>query len=288
MKTILVPTDFSKAARTAADVACGIAAKTGAKLVLLHVTEGFSGGSFNVEGEVASTKDWGDRFITMKIIEKAREQLMKLTNELSGKRVDVTSLLRMGTAYHGMHTIIIERRVDLIVMGTQGASGIDEFMLGSNTAKIVRRAHCPVLSISRKPSQQEFKTVVYATSLREDEEMFARFVRKTQEIYDSTIHMVHINTPGMFLDDTIVKEKMKAFAKKRRLEKCNLHVFNDFSPEAGILHFADSVNADMIAMATHGRKGLAHVLDGSIAERVVNHSHRPVLTFVVGRSVKKK
>ncbi len=60
----------------------------------------------------------------------------------------------------------------------------------------------------------------------------------------------------------------------------DIHVYNDSSEEAGILNFAQSVNADLIAMATHGRTGLAHLLAGSLAESVVNHTHKPVLTYV--------
>jgi len=65
------------------------------------------------------------------------------------------------------------------------------------------------------------------------------------------------------------------------LKKYTINIFNDLSEEEGIIYFADSINADMIAMATHGRTGFAHVLAGSIAEDVVSHSKRPVLTYVV-------
>jgi nucleotide-binding universal stress UspA family protein len=73
---------------------------------------------------------------------------------------------------------------------------------------------------------------------------------------------------------------MQNFANKLNLKDYTLNVFNDRTEEEGILHFASSVNADLIAMATHGRTGFAHVLVGSIAEDVVNHATRPVLTFV--------
>jgi nucleotide-binding universal stress UspA family protein len=73
---------------------------------------------------------------------------------------------------------------------------------------------------------------------------------------------------------------METFAKKLKLENYTLNIFNDYSEEEGIIRFSESINADMIAMATHGRKGFAHVLVGSIAEDVVNHAKRPVLTFV--------
>jgi hypothetical protein len=74
---------------------------------------------------------------------------------------------------------------------------------------------------------------------------------------------------------------MKDFAKKLMMKKFTINVFNDLTEEEGVIYFADSINADLIAMATHGRTGFAHVLAGSIAEEVVSHSKRPVLTFVV-------
>ena len=60
-------------------------------------------------------------------------------------------------------------------------------------------------------------------------------------------------------------------------------MFKDVREEEGIIYFADSIDADLVAMATHGRTGFAHVLAGSIAEDVVSHSKRPVLTFVTQR-----
>jgi nucleotide-binding universal stress UspA family protein len=113
-----------------------------------------------------------------------------------------------------------------------------------------------------------------------DEEIFSKIVRRTQQVYDSTIHLVRINTPSNFQRDAVVKKYMENFAKKLQLKNYTINVFNDISEEEGIIYFADSINADMIAMATHGRTGFAHVLAGSIAEDVVSHSKRPVLTFV--------
>jgi nucleotide-binding universal stress UspA family protein len=73
---------------------------------------------------------------------------------------------------------------------------------------------------------------------------------------------------------------MQDFAKKLQLKNYTINVFNDVSEEEGIIYFADSINADLVAMSTHGRTGFAHVLAGSIAEDVVSQSRRPVLTFV--------
>jgi nucleotide-binding universal stress UspA family protein len=145
---------------------------------------------------------------------------------------------------------------------------------------VVRTAHCPVLTVHNKPSNKDFKNIVYATGMNKDEEVFSRIVRATQKVYDSTIHLVRINTPGNFQRDVVVKKYMADFARKLQLKNFTINVFNDITEEEGIIYFSEGIGADLIAMATHGRTGFAHVLAGSIAEDVVSHSKRPVLTFV--------
>ena len=179
-----------------------------------------------------------------------------------------------------MRDIITEQKVDLVVMGTAGHSKLEEMIIGTNTEKVVRHAKCPVLTVHKKPATSDFKDIVYATSMSKDEEIFSRIVRTTQQMYNSTVHLVRINTPGNFQRDAVVKKYMQDFAKKLQLKNYTINIFNDLTEEEGIIYFAESINADMIAMATHGRTGFAHVLAGSIAEEVVSHSKRPVLTFV--------
>ncbi|HET6538996.1 MAG TPA: universal stress protein [Chryseolinea sp.] len=283
MKKILVPTDFSKPAMIAAEVAADIAKKANAELTLLHVVEEAVGNSINVEGQVTDDSRWEEKLFTMKLIEKAKKQLTKLVEDQKFEGVRVKQELRIGSPYHGMNTIISERKVDLVVMGTAGHSELEHMIIGSNTEKIVRMSHCPVLTMHARPASKEFKNIVYATSMDKDEEVFSRIVRATQKLYDATIHLVRINTPGNFQRDFVVKKYMQDFAKKLQLKNFTLNVFNDVSEEEGIIYFADSIDADLVAMATHGRTGFAHVLAGSIAEDVVRHSKRPVLTFVTQR-----
>lgn len=283
MKKILVPTDFSKPASIAADVAADIARKANSELTFLHVVEEAVGNSLNVEGQVAAGGNWEEKLFTMKLIERGQKQLNKLVDDPKFEGIKVKKELRIGSAFHGMNTIISEKKVDLVVMGTAGRSDLEQMIIGSNTEKVVRMSHCPVLTVHEKPASKEFKDIVYATSMDKDEEVFSRIVNTTQKLYDSTIHLVRINTPGNFQRDVVVKKYMKDFAKKLQLKNFTINVFNDVSEEEGIIYFADSVNADLIAMATHGRTGFAHVLAGSIAEDVVSHSKRPVLTFVTGR-----
>lgn len=282
MKKILVPVDFSKTSQIATDVARDIARKSGATLILLHVIEDTLSdkGSYAVSGQMDLDGDMEDRLFMLKMIERAKKQMDKTAADPKLEGVKVKRELRIGSPYHGMTTIITEQKVDLVVMGTAGRSDIETMVIGSNTEKVVRHSACPVLTVNKRPSTASFKNIVYATGMEKGEEVFSRFVKRAQEMYDSKIHLVRINTPGNFQRDVVSRKALEAFAQKLQLKNYTINIFNDLSEEEGIVYFADSINADMIAMATHGRTGFAHVLAGSIAEDVVSHSKRPVLTFV--------
>ncbi|MBI3218616.1 MAG: universal stress protein [Bacteroidetes bacterium] len=280
MKKILVPTDFSKTSITAYETAFEIAKKAGATIYLLHVVEEATPDSYRITGDYVKD-DWEDRLFTFKLLEKAKAQLEKLVKDPRFDAVKVIGELRLGNPFHGMNAIIAEQKVDLVVMGTRGQTNLEAMVIGTNTERIVRHSKCPILTVHKKPASNDFKNIVYATAMSKEEEVFSRIVKRTQQMYDSTIHLVRINTPGDFQRDKVVKEYMTKFAKSLQLKNFTINVYNDLSEEQGILYFADSIDADLIAMATHGRTGFAHVLAGSIAEDVVSKAKRPVLTFVV-------
>lgn len=280
MKKILVPVDFSKTSIIALEAAFDIAKKDGADIIVLHVVEEATSESYRISGEWKS-QNWEDKIFTYRLLEKAKAQLEKLVMEPRFNAVKIVGELRLGNPFHGMNSIISAHKVDLIVMGTKGQTKLEEMIIGTNTQKVVRHARCPILTVHRKPTSSSYKNIVYATTMSKDEEVFSRIVKRTQQLYNSTIHIVRINTPADFQRDREVKAYMEKFAKKLFFKNYTINVYNDTSPEEGIINFADSINSDMIAMATHGRTGLAHMMAGSVAENVVGHSNKPVLTFVV-------
>lgn len=75
--------------------------------------------------------------------------------------------------------------------------------------------------------------------------------------------------------------ELEKFAKRFMLKNYTLNIFGDFAEEDGIINFSKNVKADMVVMRTHGRKGLAHLGAGSIAEDVVNHIECPIWTFKI-------
>lgn len=284
MKIVLVPTDFSPAAGNALDVAMSIAKKENATLVLLHAVELPSSSCIDQEDEKLTIENWGQKIRSMKFIEGAKQKLERLVEYLHEAGVEASAALRTGSPFQGIREFIATEKVHLIVMGTAGHSRLQEMIIGSNTEKVVRHAKCPVLTVHQSPTKKEFKNIVYATNLDADEDAFARVVTHTRELYNGTIHLVRINTPLNFESDVRVREDMERFVKRLGLRNFTINTFNHFREEEGIIHFAHSIGADLIALSTHGRTGLAHVLAGSIAEDLANHSVIPVLTCVTKRN----
>jgi nucleotide-binding universal stress UspA family protein len=275
MKTILIPVDFSNASKNAVDAGINLAQKEALTLLLLHVVEVAEEGSFNVEGEADTSGSWEERLFNRMMIKKARTSLADWAEKINERGVKVMSQLRLGNVFHGITSVIDEQAVDLVIIGT--GTGSNDY-LGSTAEKIVRRASCPVLTVN-KTIRTELKSMVLATSLSEAELVLPSVLREIIQSNNSTVHVVRINTPGLFMADYQIKDKMQDFVNQLKIKKYTLNIFNDYNEESGIIRFAESVNADLIAMATHGRTGLAHVLTGSIAEDVMNHAHRPVFTY---------
>ena len=76
-----------------------------------------------------------------------------------------------------------------------------------------------------------------------------------------------------------LQKRLKDFAKKNVLKNYTINIQNDIDVESGIINFSSRFKNKMIAMSTHGRKGLSHLLSGSIAEDTVNHIQCPIWTY---------
>ncbi|MEM1407602.1 MAG: universal stress protein [Bacteroidota bacterium] len=280
MKKILVPTDFSEHAVYAVDFAAQLTKKMEAELILLHVVEDSSVNSVRYTGEV-ELPDMQDRLFILKLIEKATADLQGTVQRYS--EIPIKQEIRIGNPYHSIREIITEHNVDLVVMGTHGTNNFTESLVGSNAEKVVRHAECPVITLRQHVENVDFNNIAFATGLNDEDETCMIVVRNFQTFFNAKIHVVRVNTPNNFEADRISLPALKEYAEKCGFENYDTHVYNDVSEEEGIIHFADMINADMIAMATHGRTGFAHLLTGSIAEDVVNHAQRPVLTYILNK-----
>jgi len=280
MKKILVPTDFSDQAKYALNLAVEIAKKTDAELTLLHVVEIPGHTSFNTMGE-ATNIDGMEGVFVMKMIEQGKKKLKALKNDDLLGDVNLKTELKAGNAYYNIANIINENEPELVVMGTSGSSGVDEILIGSNAEKVVRNAKCPVLTLKEEISLSSINNIVFASSLKNNDKELAAKLKEIANLSNAKIHLLKVNTPNNFESSSTTYRQMDEYLKNKGLE-AEKHIHNGINEEEGILEFAKEKNIDLIAMGTHGRKGLMHLLSGSIAEDVVNHSKRPVLTLKLG------
>lgn len=285
MKKILVPTDFSECAINATDVAISIAKKMNAEVLFFHSA------SLPIDWKSLTThtasdinlmvKEKESRYPEMrKKVGEVKQQLADLVQLAKGKGIDATSSLTYNLTHQDIISHATSFKADLIVMGTNGSNGIKELFLGSNTQKVIRLAKCPVLTIREKQHSFSIKDIVFVSDF-EEQKVKDRFdvVLKFADLFDAHIHLLYVNTPIQFEDTKYSQKKMDELILNHHADNQNIssHIFNEYSAEEGALRFAKSINADMIAIVSHGYKGLRKIISENITERLANHSHIPVL-----------
>jgi len=262
LKNILVPYDFSDCATDALRVAATLARRSGATVEVVHLYEQLT--DFHTENQKIREE-----------IEQKFDMLPRLPF-LEGVELRKFMLRQMGLTEIFRNERLAD--ADLVVMGSHGAQGL-RGLVGSNTQKIVRMAPMPVLVIKHHAEDFEVRDMVYASNFSpSDVEKFERFL-PVIELFDPKVHLVKVNTPKSFERSEDSHRAIDAFLQRHELRKFTATIYNDLSIEEGILNFARGIDADLIAMATHGRTGFFHVVNGSLTEDIVNHTTFPVLSI---------
>jgi nucleotide-binding universal stress UspA family protein len=274
MKKILIPTDFSDHSEYALKVAAQIARKNNGEIILLHMLE-----LPHQAGDAVTASHDIPELMFFK--NAAINRLEDLMDEEYLKDIPVSEIIQFELAFDGIMAISKKNNVDLIVMGSHGASGFKEMFIGSNAEKVVRNSDIPVLIIKKEQEDFKVNNFVFASDFSEEiKKPFQKAVEFANK-FDATLHLAMINTPNNFKSSDETEKVMKSFIADFNINKHQIHTYNDVNVEKGILNFAEKVDADLIGMSTHGRKGLSHFFNGSISEDLVNHSKRPVVTFKI-------
>ncbi|WP_291110718.1 universal stress protein [Flavobacterium sp. UBA6195] len=274
MKRILVPTDFSKHAEYALKVAAQIAKKNDGEIFLIHMLELPSSGN----DSLSSSHEIPELMFFKNAVISKLDNLMN-SDYLNG--IKITKIVQFEMAFDGIIKNGKAHDVDLIVMGSHGSNGFQEMFIGSNTEKVVRNSEAPVLVIKREEDNFKAEKFVFASDFSEEiKKPFEKVVAFSNK-FGSHLHLVNVNTPNNFKSTKVAQKQMDEFVAEFKIENFSTHIYNDINVEKGILHFAKSIDADIIGMSTHGRKGLSHFFNGSISEDLVNHAKRPVITFKI-------
>lgn len=274
MKNILVPCDFSIPSKEAFKFAMSLAALTTGKITVLHAL--YIPVMFDPSFGGGTPLAVDPRFLT-DMEDDVRRRFEKMTSEFPQLAQQTELAIIKTDVLSAVKNIIALKKIDQVIMGTNGVSGLQEALIGSTTEKIVRYSPVPVFVVRSAPVLSSLKKILLPTTLGFDQTDFINKLKELQDFLHASLEVLLINTPSYFVRDSDGKEALEKFAEHYKLKNYNLHFRSYRNEEDGITNFSKEV--DLIAMATHARKGLAHLFNGSITENVVNHIQCPVWTY---------
>lgn len=134
---VLVPTDGSPASDAAIDHAIDLADRYDARLHALYVVDG---GSY-------ATLEAGTEVVADALESEGESATRRVADAAADGDVECVATVTSGTAYRSIHAYVDEHDIDLVVMGTHGRKGLDRYLLGSVTERVVRTSDAPVLTV---------------------------------------------------------------------------------------------------------------------------------------------
>lgn len=276
MKKLLVPCDFSTPSLHAFQFALDAAAQSNGTVHVLHVIELPVLHDTTLMPVLSFEKDLMDE-----LKQKATLEFGIIEKKYNKNNVKVITEVRFGKISEIIRQYSHDETIDCIIMGSHGAQGMREFFIGSNAEKIVRLSSVPVLVI-KGAYKGPIKNIVFPNTLQtENQEDLVMRIKALQHFFNAHLHIVWINTPLNFATDTDTRDRLDKFANRYQFKNYTINIYNHVNPEDGIIDFANTIDAELIAMGTHGRKGLSHVMYGSLTESLVNHTNKLVWSYVL-------
>lgn len=279
MKKILVPTDFSEVSENALRFAIEIAKKQEASITLFNSIHFDYFHDFQYATTSLQTMI---EEVQQSVQERMEEFLKKYKNE----GVEIDSYIDATNLITQIKEMVEVERYELVVVGTSGCSGLEEVFVGSNTEKIVRHTPCPVISVPLGYELHQIKKILIPIDIREIKDTFLRQIAQLQHQFGSEIEFLWVKTPHHIENEERVAVELNELIKSYDIQDFKFTIVRNVFPSDGILIHADNAKADMIAMATHARRGIAHWLSGSLTEDTLNHIQVPVWTFKIQKSEK--
>jgi nucleotide-binding universal stress UspA family protein len=269
--TILVPTDFSDLSKVAAMYAVQLAKKLKADIIILAV--------ININASAATSIRW----------EKLQEEMIKIASEDAAKliqeiKADINGKLPI--SYHYtigypvqdlIESFTVENDVDMIIMGTKGATGLKKVLMGSNATAVIDNSSKPVIAVPGETVFKPIEKIVYATdmaNLNEEIKAVAQFAQLL-DAHVKVLHVIRGDSDKKFDDMQITADLINLTG----YPKISFHVSrNDFTADE-VDSFVVNQEADLLAMFTHKLDFYEKLFGKSITRQLAFHAHVPLLTF---------
>lgn len=275
MKKIIVPIDFSEHSEYALEAAVKLAKNNNAEILALHMLE--------MSDAVLNSTDSEQNQKAIFFLRLAEKRFNEFLDKPYLKGANITPIVKHFKVFSEVNDVANEHNADLIVMGSHGSSGLSEIFVGSNTEKVVRHADIPVLVLKHRFDKSNLKDVVFAIDFSPESVAVYLKASKLFKTLNVKLHLLYVNLPSdrfrstNEIDEIVTSFLMKSDGNLDNLK--NINFVSDYTVEKGVLNFANKLGADLIAVSTHGRTGIAHFFEGSISEDIANHAILPVMTF---------
>ncbi|MCB0474925.1 MAG: universal stress protein [Flavobacteriaceae bacterium] len=277
MKNILVPTDFSDNSWNAIEYALSFFKDTISNFYLLHVTalSNYVGG----EPVLVPAIDT----IEVTLVKEARTKLLNLVkkiklNPLSANHNFIT-ITSSDYFVDAIRKQIIEKKIDLVVMGTKGASGLKQVIIGSNTGDLITKVKCPVLVVPEKANFRAPKEIAFPT----DFNLFyhTRILKNITEVshmFDASIRILHVAKKDEVL--TAFQQENKDYLHDFFMdEKHSFHKITNKKIDAGVQCFVESRDIDLIIMIAKNLNLFQQILFKPAVEEISYHTDIPFLVL---------
>jgi len=280
---VLFPTDGSDCAEYARRHASYLADRFEASLHVIHVEER--------DVELADVIDVEEADVLADLHDAIRDdETIVAEPRLQEHRVVHTS------PAEGILSYAAEHDTNLIVLGTHGRTGVRRLVLGSVAEEVVRRAPMPVMTVGRGatvPEKMDGGHLLVPVDFSEQQPRLLAHARELALAYDMTLTLLHVvereSLPEVYeayadpVAPGVLAERVEASLDERAetLRERGVDVtvtVRDGHPATETLDAADELDADLLAIATHGRSGVERMLMGSVAEKVIRRAPCPVFT----------
>lgn len=278
---ILIPTDGSDVAASAASAAVGLARQFDADLHAIHVVE--------TEPFPVVFED-----VTAELAEQGRRALEAIEERATDADVEATTtVIEDGRPVHrAVLEYADEHGIDLVVMGTHGRTGLGRVVLGSATEQTLRESPVPVMTVHDDTTVGEtFTSILVPFDGSDGAHAAVDHAFGLARATGATVHLLNVVdhgvvaggdvNVGMVLDALEDSGERALETVAERAEREGVDIGDASvrigSPFRSIVEYADEEGVDCIVMGTHGRAGIDRVLLGSVAERVIRQTSVPVI-----------
>ena len=275
---VLLCTDFSGLSRAAMQTAAAICTASQAALTVLHVS------AFDVAP--TATEDLLEGLVATR-----RQQQQSLQQELHYAHslgVDATSALVTGNTHEEILKQIEAVAADIVVIGTQGARGLERFIFGSTAEALYRTATCPVVTVGPQSKGGKHTSpgpaIVFATDFHEPALQAARHAIHFANMYGAELHSVHVLPENITTESpaitSIMAHAMQALTHEAGHCEARqvFNVLHGSEVSTAVVDYARSVGAEMIVLGARSKLPyLAHLPPG-ITHKIVLQAPCPVIT----------